>query len=252
VKKFVRRHKVSVLTGSAIVAALVVGLVAASIGFFEARRQTRIAREQVAHGNRGWALMLNAEAKGNSDRARALAREALAIHRELHGDDHPEVCSSLHVLSMTLGKSDLDEAISVARQATANIRKYATDRSSRRECAYALDNLANLLLRKGEVAEPDSLYRETLPMWRELFGDDHPTVANTLDHLAAVAGKQSRLAEAENYMRECLAIRERVLGPRHASTVIARRSLIDLLKKQGKDAEAEKVIAAATIKVEAK
>jgi len=86
-----------------------------------------------------------------------------------------------------------------------------------------------------------------------LFGDDHPTVANTLDHLAAVAAKQGKPAEAENYMRECLAIRERVLGHKHGSTVIARRSLIDLLRKQGKDAEVEKLIAAATaIKVEAK
>jgi serine/threonine protein kinase len=257
-KKFIRRHKVSVLTGSTVVAALVVGLVAASIGFFEARRQTRIAREHAAHADLALAMVLNAEAKGNSKEAERLARGALAIHKELFGDDdNPKVCSALHVLAFVLAKRNPDEAIALERESIRRRRKSVVPISLAEykeypDLAPSLDNLAGLLLRKGEVVEAEALYREALPIWRSFLGNDHVYVANTLDHLAASVRNQGKQAEAENYMRECLAIRERVLGHRHGSTVIARRSLIDLLKKQGKDAEVEKLIAAAAMKVEAK
>ena len=47
-KKFIRRNKAGVLAGSAIVAALVLGLTVASIGFLHARRQAQIAAAQAS------------------------------------------------------------------------------------------------------------------------------------------------------------------------------------------------------------
>jgi eukaryotic-like serine/threonine-protein kinase len=47
-KKFIRRNKVGVLAGSTIALALAVGLILASIGFIQARRQSEIARTQAA------------------------------------------------------------------------------------------------------------------------------------------------------------------------------------------------------------
>src|SRR5262249_18376250 len=45
-KKFIRRNKVGVLTGAAVIAALIVGLVLASAGFLQASRQAEIARTE--------------------------------------------------------------------------------------------------------------------------------------------------------------------------------------------------------------
>jgi non-specific serine/threonine protein kinase/serine/threonine-protein kinase len=244
-KKFVRRNKTGVLAGAAIVAALVVGLVVASIGFLEARRQAQIARAEVARGDRALAMMFNAEAKGNSQDAERLARKALATCKELYDEDHPEVCESLHVLAMVLSKRNPEEAISMARQSIAMRRKYSVDVTEneharpRPDLAFSLDTLAGLLLRKGEVAEAENLYREALPMWRKFLGNDHIYVANTLEHLAECLSKQGKQAEAESYMRECFAIRRRLVGDKHPSTIKALNSLIELLKNEGKDEEAE-------------
>jgi serine/threonine protein kinase len=242
-KKFVRRHKVGVSAGSAVAAALLAGLVAASIGFLEARRQTRIARTQVVIGNRGYALMMNAEARGNSADAQRLARETLAMANELFGDEHPEVAQSRHVLSMCIGKSEPEEAISLERQAVAFYRKYPVEpgRHHVNLLAFSLDNLGGILMRRGDVAEPERIYRESLPLFRDSLGNDHAYVANTLDHLGTVLAKQAKHAEAENCFRECLAIRRRVSGEQHYYTTKARSSLIDVLKSQGKGAEAEHV-----------
>ena len=112
-------------------------------------------------------------------------------------------------MSMMLVKSNPDETISRERESIAKSRKHVKDWDSRRNVTFSLDNLANLLPRKGEEAEAESLYLATLPMWRERFYNDHSTVANTLDHLAAVVTKRGRVAEAEDYRRECFEIRRR-------------------------------------------
>jgi tetratricopeptide (TPR) repeat protein len=240
-KKFVRRHKVGMLAGVAVAAALMIGLVAASLGFLEARRQARIARTEAVIGPRGYALMMNAEARGNSDYAQHLARQALAMSEELFGEEHTEVAQSRHVLSMCLGKSKPQEAISLERQAIAFHRKHPGEPGHHNELAFSLDNLGGILVRQGEVTEPESIYRESLPLFRDFLGNDHAYVANTLDHLGAVLVKQGKHAEAEKHFRECLAIRRRVSGDKHYYTVKALNSLIDVLKSQGKDAEAEKL-----------
>jgi serine/threonine protein kinase len=241
-KKFVRRNKAGVLGGAAIAAALIVGLIAASIGFLQARRQAQIARAEVAQSNRAFAMLFNAEAKGNSKEAERLARESLAICNELFREDHPSVTVSLHVLAMVLAKRNPEEAISAERESIARRRKYLGEIKEDSDLAHSLDSLAGLLLRKGEVADAEKLYREALPMWRTFMGNDHRYVANTLDHLAACLSKQGKQAEAESCLRECLAIRRRVVGDKHLSTRKALNSLIELLKKEGKDAEAEKLI----------
>jgi serine/threonine protein kinase len=240
-KKFVRRHKVGVLAGSAVVSALMVGLVLASIGFIEARRQANNARAETSRTLRAWALLTNAEFKGKSKGAESMARDALAICEELFPADHQEVCDSLHILAYVLFQTKPDEAIALEREAVARHRRRLGNVRENLGLAWSLDNLGNLLLRKGAVAEAESLYRETLPLWRKYMGDDHITVANTLDHLAGLAGKRGNHAEAETFMSECLAIRRHALGNTNAATIRTVNSLIDVLKNEGKHADAEKL-----------
>jgi non-specific serine/threonine protein kinase/serine/threonine-protein kinase len=231
-KKFVRRNKAGVLAGTAIAAALIAGLLATSIGLLEARRQAKIARSELARADRAMAMVFNADAKGNSKEAERLAREALATHQELFDEDHPEVWESLHVLAVVLSKRSPEEAISLERESIVSRRKYSRDIQEHPALAYSLDNLAGLSNRKGEVAEAEALYRESLPMWRKYIGYgtvDERYVANTLEHLAECLTKQGRPAEAENCIRECLAIRRRVVGDDHSSTRKAQNTLNELL-----------------------
>ncbi len=76
-KKFIRRNKVGVLTGSAILAALLIGLTLASIGFLQARRQaaradleTNIALTQVAKATTISDLLQTMLQSANPDAAR--------------------------------------------------------------------------------------------------------------------------------------------------------------------------------------
>ena len=240
-KKFVRRNKPTVVAASAVAAAVLAGLVLASIGFYQARSEARNVRIVGARADRTLAVILNRDAKGKSQPAEELARKAVATTRELLGDDDPEVLDSLHILALVLSKTKPDEAIALERESIARRRKLLNGKPANQDLAWSLDNLAILLKQKGEMAEAESMFRQALPVWRQAVGNDHQYVANTLDHLAALLTKQGKHAEAERYIRECLAIRRRLLGDKHPDTINSLKNLVELLKKEGKDAEAEKL-----------
>jgi tetratricopeptide (TPR) repeat protein len=238
-KKFVRRNKMTVTAGSAVAAALIVGFVLASIGFVHASRQARIARERNASSLCGWALAMNSF--GDSQYAESLAREGLALSRELFSNDDRRVVDAVATLSGVLGKTKPEEAIVLAREAIPLRRKLAYDEAGQQQLAFALDNLAILLEHEGEAVEAEGIFQEELPIWRKLNGNDHIYVANTLEHLATVLTQQKKLKEAEDCLRECLATRQKLRGNKYSGTARARQNLIKLLKDQGKDEEAEKL-----------
>ena len=60
----------------------------------------------------------------------------------------------------------------------------------------------------GDLAGAESSFRESLAMWRKLFGDRSPHVANSLGGLAEALQVQGRWAEAEVLHREALSIWE--------------------------------------------
>jgi eukaryotic-like serine/threonine-protein kinase len=239
-KKFVRRNKSSVVAASAVSAAVIAGLVVASIGFYQARREARNVRIVGARADRTLAAIVNSEGKGKSKPAEDLARKAVATTKELLGENDPETLDSIHILALVLSKTKPDEAIVLERESIARRRKLLNGKPANHDLAWSLDNLAILLKRKGEVAEAESLFREALPVWRQAVGNDHQYVANTLDHMAALLSKQGKQAEAETCIRECLAIRTRLLGEKHPSTITTLNSLNELLEQKAEGAKAEK------------
>ena len=108
------------------------------------------------------------------------------------------------------------------------------------DLAPSLDNLAGLLLRKGNVVEAESLFREALPIYRKFLGNNHVYIANALDHLAAALSKQGKQAEAEDCLRESISIRKKLFGENDSSTIKTSQSLNELLKQKGKSTEAAK------------
>jgi hypothetical protein len=76
-------------------------------------------------------------------------------------------------------------------------------------------------------------------MQRQLFGNEHPDVANSLNSLAAIQGSQGKLAEAEASEREAVAIQRKVLGKEHLEVANSLNTLATLLQQQSKLADAE-------------
>jgi tetratricopeptide (TPR) repeat protein len=95
----------------------------------------------------------------------------------------------------------------------------------------------------GDDAGAQPAYERALVLREQLFGPDHPDVAESLYDLANLLRDRRRYREAESLYQRALAIQERVLGPDHYDVSRTLHSLAFLYWHQywhqGRYAEAE-------------
>ncbi|MBV9657747.1 MAG: tetratricopeptide repeat protein [Verrucomicrobia bacterium] len=101
-------------------------------------------------------------------------------------------------------------------------------------------NLLALVLRKlGDLNVTETLYRRTLDASERTLGSEHTNTLTSLNNLAAVLRAKGDLAGAEPLYRRALKARERTLGPEHPDTLSSLNSLAVLLNSKGEFAAAE-------------
>jgi len=211
--KFVRRNRVAVAAGIAVLAALLFGL-------FAARRSERIAEAEALHARieadsfqsiASFLMDAFLPARPSEDaawlgraRERILA-QAERVHRQYADSDHMRA-NLLDTLGQVCLRLDLfDDAESLMREALA-IRKQAFGSRSM-EYALSLRSLGQLKYQVGEYAEAARLLGEALPLHRSAESSTHADVAGLANDLAACLRNLGRGAEAETLHRESLALR---------------------------------------------
>jgi tetratricopeptide (TPR) repeat protein/transcriptional regulator with XRE-family HTH domain len=116
---------------------------------------------------------------------------------------------------------------------------------------YHLDSqeAANLLFRAGDFlyfhgfyAQSQSFHQQGLAIREQIFGSEHPDVAESLNRLAILASTQGDYERAERFYQQALAIREKTLGPQHPSTAESLNNLSVLYRTQGKYEQAEPLL----------
>jgi serine/threonine-protein kinase len=179
----------------------------------------------------GFALLRSEEAK--HEEAEGLAKEALAQARALHGNEHPSTARASVALGKVLEeKGDYAAAIPILEEA---VRIFARPGQARVEYAQAVAGLANVHFYRGEYKESEALNRQALGLFRELYGEAHPIVAEMLINLGAIQQDTGNYVAAEKFHREALAKIGAYYGPTHPKTAstltLVGRALI-LQKKQ--------------------
>ncbi|MHC5114701.1 MAG: serine/threonine protein kinase [Planctomycetota bacterium] len=213
-RKFVRRHRLGVTAGVLIGAALVVGATVAATGFVQAAREARhsvavsdflqslvmeldrgaapgqemtvaqiVDRARTLFGDDhavvGTLMMSRASSLGTSGRtAEAIEsqREALAFFRKAHGDDHPSVAAALTALAkLNEEEGDLVAAQATYREALEVKRRIHGPRGQL--VADAVEDLREFLVHAGgqtSYNEVKALWAESVDLYREALGADHP------------------------------------------------------------------------------
>src|SRR5262249_54961801 len=144
--------------------------------------------------------------------AAAMHQRALDIRKQLYGEAHPEVASSLNDLAQVLQwECKLDEAEAMHREALA-MRRMVLGRSNL-DVAQSLSNLGWTLFFQGQhkrhrseaaYAEAELLLREALAIQRKELGDGGVEVARTLNWLSLVLPGRNKAPEAEMLAQEGL------------------------------------------------
>lgn len=174
--------------------------------------------------------------RAHFDAAEASYLAALAI-RETVPEDPDGLAETVgHLGALASLQGHFDDAEERLRRALTIRRD--TNGPGHPFTAIAQNNLATVLLQKGDYAAAGPLFRACLARFRELFGEDHMAVAGTTSNLAELRKLQGDYAGSEEMYLEALELVPRVLGPDHLHVGTVKHNFAGLRKLQHRYDEA--------------
>ncbi|OAB60864.1 hypothetical protein AY599_25580 [Leptolyngbya valderiana BDU 20041] len=198
------------------------------------KRETGASRTP-SYANTLTALAQAQVTRGDYAAAREALEEGLALRIELFGADHPGLHHDANEYgSMLHDRGLFDLAIEQYERA---IELHASAGSPAIESASYINNLASALEDRGELAAAEPLFRRSLALRLEAYGEGHAAVARARHNLARLLIKRGELSEAEPLVDQAIAGWVAVRGPDHAASWYSR-SLIGQLALERGDAEA--------------
>lgn len=177
--------------------------------------------------------------------AESVLRTALALQRQVLGDDHPETTETMLSLSRAIrDQGALDEAERLARESLS--RRLKTRRQGDEdEIVSAMTELAGVLALDGRMAlVAEDLLRKGLELRERLYGPDDFRVEPSVSALAEFLNAWERGDEAEVMIRRSLAMRQRIYGDDHPRVTSEQTALASALLTQGRPEEAREILRA--------
>ncbi len=170
--------------------------------------------------------------------ARIHLERAVALRRELRGDDHPETLASRAALAALTGdEGRLEEAEAALREVLEDRRRALGPEHV--DSVESLRSLATVLEARGSYDEAGAALAEVAERFAAALGPEDPQTLGAQISYAAVLDRQGRATEAEAVQREALESAREALGEGHPTTLRAMADLAISLARQGRFEEAE-------------
>jgi tetratricopeptide (TPR) repeat protein len=211
----------------------------------DARDRLERAREiRFAEGGRtlAYAAVMNnlaslAVMRGDIDAAGRAYEMALAIDRELLGDEHPRIAITLSGLGVVqLRQARYEDAVATLQRAIAlRERTLGPDHLL---LASPLNNLGITFTHMGRYDDSLAANRRALEIRERALPPDHPDIAESLNNIGVILQDQQKWAEAEPYFTRAIAIQERTYGPEHPNIISPLGNLGSVMREQGRAREA--------------
>ncbi|MGD8868024.1 MAG: serine/threonine-protein kinase [Gemmatimonadales bacterium] len=212
--KFVRRHKAGVAAGSVVAFALVAGFTLATVGMLRARSAERTAQQEAETARQVSDFLVGlfqlsdpTQARTNDVTAREiLDRGAQRIETDL--TDQPLVQARMMATmgSAYRGLGRYESATPLLEGALEKLESLSGEEDL--EVARTKLALANLMIWKADYPHAESLSREALATYRQIYGDQHPALAVPILNLVfGFLRAQANYDEAESLLLEALNIK---------------------------------------------
>jgi len=245
--KYIRRHRIAVIAGSMVMAAIAIGVTVALFALVEAREERELAlhakqaaEDAQAETKREAAISeavsaflsqdLLAQANpynapGNEDVSLAEVLDRAAAKVDERFADQPEVRASLHhTLAETyhgLGKKEV--ALKHAREAAAIFESVHGFHHAR---TLASHSLVASLIDESDLQASLELHEKVLDGRRQVLGAEAPATLHTMSRIASLYGGMGDNEKSVAELREVLAIQQRVLGVEHDDAVNTQMNLV--------------------------
>lgn len=256
--KFVRRHKLGVAAGGAVLLALILGAGGMMLGLVRATEaeQAALAARDIAVAERDRASQARDEVEEvveflidlfeNSDPEENLGTTMTA--REILDRGAQRISTNLHTqpstrarMMQTMGTvyqslGLYDQAETLKTQAL-EIRRTEQGRAHP-ETAGSLDSLASLAFVQARYDRAEALSREALAIYRDYYGDLHPDSVGALSDVGVALSGKGDSAETEKIWRQTLEMARRIpdLDKRDLELYVRRMAIVLDRRGQGQEA----------------
>ncbi len=177
---------------------------------------------------------------GEYEGARELYEQALAIRRQVYGEKHPAVATSLNNLAGVLwALGEYEGARELHEQALAIRRQVYGEKHP--AVANSLNNLAGVLEALGEYEGARELHEQALAIRRQVYGEQHPDVATSLNNLALVLQALGEYEGAREHFEQALDIDREVYGEKHPEVATDLNNLAGVLWALGEYEQAREL-----------
>lgn len=172
--------------------------------------------------------VLRMKADETNEQSLSDARDLLAEHRRVLGEDADATLALVHSISANLtNKGRMAEADELLLPAMQHMREKHGAEHPR--FILMLNSHGVNLVMLGRFAEAEPAVREAIDLARRIFGDRHPSLQTMMGNLSYLLLRQGKTEEGLVVSREVAALQANLLGPEHPTTLAANINLSALL-----------------------
>jgi eukaryotic-like serine/threonine-protein kinase len=163
---------------------------------------------------------------------------AMAIHRQLGGDDHPEAIDAQQRLGLLRHKqSRLEESLLIYQDTLERRRRILGE--DHPDTIGSLNDVAVVLHRLGQLSQAEPMYRDARERYHALLGPEDRQTLHQTGNLGQLLVAMGRNEAAERELRAAFEGRRRVLGENHPDTLSIGGQLANVLRILDRLPEAE-------------
>jgi len=246
IRKFIHKHKVTVIATMITLSALVIGVIGISVGFSKAitaKNEAKLETEKVRAINDFLQNLLAApapDAEGHNVKVIDVLRQA-SKNVEKNFDEIPEVKAEVH---HTLGKTyftigDYQNAYQHTKKALdIRVRILGLNHPA---SLSLMNNIGAIFCEQGNYNEAEAYNRKTIEIAKETLGQNHPDTLMTISNLARSIQLQGRFSEAIGIYKDVWEKQRKILGPEHPKTVLTMIDLAGAFLDSGDNKKAESI-----------
>ena len=143
-------------------------------------------------------------------------------------------------LAILLGELGGHTALELEKQLLEARLSLAKQGGKGPEMVQAMNDLAKMLMSRGQLEEATALFSHCLDACERFAGTFHPSTLTALNNLGSVYFAQKKYANAEPLLREVAARYEKAAGSLHVRTLISKNNVAMMLKESGRMEDAKK------------
>ncbi|MEM7722792.1 MAG: tetratricopeptide repeat protein, partial [Pseudomonadota bacterium] len=169
---------------------------------------------------------------GRYPQAQRVREQELSIGQRLHGEEHPDVATSMNNLARVMQDQGELQRARELHEKTLELRRRLLG-EEHPDVATSMSDLARVMHEQGELQRARELHEKTLELRRRLHGEEHPAVATSMSDLARVMHEQGEYQGARELHEKTLELYRQLLGEEHPYVTTSMNNLASVMHVQG-------------------